>query len=132
MKLKPEEFALIRPLEWRLINIGTKTYNTPKSDIARQLFWLDFLRKVFVPKFKAQQTVTVLGDFDLTEPVLMSDDLELLLPPLLETVVYYATNKTLPFMFKLEVSMFTVLIVGIVLIFATLIVKCLFFKFPLR
>ena len=78
--------------------------NTPINQTFTQLFWLDFMRNVFAEKFKNQTGIQSIANFDITTPVLLSDDLELRLPTLLETVAYYANNKTPPVTFEIPIS----------------------------
>lgn len=116
MHLTWQEFAKIRPLHWQLKYVGDMVYNTPASDVETELFWLDFIRLIFAPKYKQQYGVTSIQNFDQTQPVLITDSLELILPVEMETAMYYANNKTLPaFRFQTPFKQITVLIVAIVL-----------------
>lgn len=116
MKLTIEEFNRIRPLQWHLKNYANRTYNTIVSQTETQLFWLDFMRLIFAPKFKNQYGITEISSFDQTQAVLLTDDLNLVLPVDIETAMYFANNKTLPFNFSLKISKTVVMIVGILLI----------------
>lgn len=121
MKLTLEEFKRIRPVQWYLKNYGKYVYNTTINQTETQLFWLDFMRLVFAPKFKTQFGITSLADFDITQPVLITDDLELKLPTQLETAMYFANNKTPPVNFSININQMLVMIVCIA-IFIVLIV----------
>lgn len=97
MKLTAEEFARIRPLTWQYTNVSDRVYQTTADAISTRLFWLDFLSLIFAPKFATQYGVPTLADFDVDQPVLMTDELELLLPTQAETAMYYADNLVPPF-----------------------------------
>lgn len=116
MKLTIEEFNKIRPLQWHLKNYANKVYNTTANQTDTQLFWLDFMRLVFAPKFKSQYGITEITAFDQTQPVLLTDDLDLVLPTDIETAMYYANNKTLPCKFSINISMTLSVVIGIILI----------------
>lgn len=96
MLLTGEEFALIRPLRWVLREYGGKVYNSPVDRTSTRLFWHDFVRHVFAPKYAAQRGVTSIGEFDTSSPVMLTDRLELKLPTALETAAYLADNLTPP------------------------------------
>lgn len=121
MKLTRSEFARIRPLHWQLKYVGNMVYNTPASDVETELFWLDFMRLIFAPKYKQQHGVTNIQNFDQTQPVLITDSLEILLPVQLETAMYYANNSTEPFRLRLPFSQLAVFVLAII-IMLTLVV----------
>lgn len=126
MKLTVEEFHRIRPLEWVIRSYGdnNKSYNSPVDMIETRLFWLDFIRNVFSPKFAAQRGITHIANFDLTQPVLLSDDLELRLPSVLESVVYFAnaSNNVDSKKFALPFDQLPALIVGVMSLILLLMV----------
>lgn len=101
--------------------------NTPANQTFTQLFWLDFLRYVFAPKFRRQVGITSITTFDITSPVLMSDTLDLQLPTPLETVVYYAENmEKPPIAFRINVPQILPFVVAciallVILVFAVAI-----------
>lgn len=133
MRLTRAEFNRIRPLQWNLKQYGHKVYNTPMTQTETQLFWLDFIRLVFAPKFKRQYGITRIPTFDQTQPVLLTDDLNLVLPASLETAMYYANNPTVPMSFSINVSQLSALVVGIVLILGLLVLNVLYGnRFPTR
>lgn len=116
MQLTREEFNRIRQLQWKLQYQGNKVYNTTVTVTDAQLFWLDFMRLVFAPKFKKQNGVATINTFDQTQPVLLTDDLQLVLPTNLETAMYFANNTTLPMKFTVNLSQRTTLVVSVILI----------------
>lgn len=122
MKLTRAEFAKIRPLQWQLKYVGDMVYNTPASDVETELFWLDFMRLVFAPKYKLQNGVTDIRNFNQTQPVLITDSLELILPTQLESAMYYANNTTTPFRMQLPFRQLPVLIVAIIVLFIIVVV----------
>ncbi|AQN78601.1 ACH96202.1 Ac68-like protein [Kallithea virus] len=127
MKLSQTEFKLIRPLEWSLINHGEKVYNTTLDETQTRLFWLDFMRLIFAPRFKKQYGVTRIENFDDTQPVLLTDDLELLLPTQIETVCYFADNMDSPPMrFALPFNSITIIIITFILFACVLFVDVFF------
>ena len=132
MKLTNEEFHRIRPLEWviRSYGSGEKSYNSPVDTNETRLFWLDFFRNVFRSKFASQSGITNISDFDLTQPVLLSDDLELRLPSALETVAYFAAVKENGQIkkFELPFDQTSALIVGITILVLLLTVHLFFDK----
>lgn len=96
MKLSVEEFKKIRTVQWssKIMNDGTMYY-TPIDNVSTNLFNLDLLRLVIAPKFKIQQAITDIPNFDPTQPVIMLPNLELKVSPELETAMYFA-NKSPP------------------------------------
>lgn len=128
MRLTLEEFKRIRPLRWSLRSFGDKVYNTTINQTDTQLFWLDFMRLVFAPKFKKQYGVTNIASFDQTQPVLLSDDLELRLPTQLETAMYFANNDSVPMKFAFNISQMTIAIVAVLIIVLLIICNILFEK----
>lgn len=104
MRLTKEEFKRIRPIEWVVRDVGGQMYNVPINQTFTKLFWLDFMRNVFAPKFKQQNGITAIATFDLERMVMLTDDLELELPTPLETAMYYANNADkLPINFMIPV-----------------------------
>jgi len=98
-------------------------YNTPTTLVQTRLFWLDFIRNIFAPLFKSQSAVTSIAKFDLEQPVLLTNDLQLVLPSQLETVVYYATNLTTPRKFSIDVSYTAVFVFSLLLLISLLVVS---------
>ncbi|AUQ44018.1 putative Ac68-like protein [Esparto virus] len=130
MKLTLDEFNLIRPLQWTLVNYGNKVYNTTVDQIETQLFWLDFIRLIFAPKYKLQVGITSISNFDQTQPVLLTDDLELFLPTQLETAMYFANNqKSPPMRYALNINQLIILIIGIILMIILFISKTIVDRF---
>lgn len=125
MFLTKSEFDKIRPLQWCLKDFGGKLYNTTLSKTETELFWIDFMRHVFAPKFKQQFGVQSIPNFDQTQPVILTNDLELKLPDLLETAMYYGNNQTLPFSFSIDISHTFVFVVAMIIMFLLLIVAYL-------
>lgn len=122
MYLTAEEFAKIRPIEWVAKDIGGRLVNTPTNQTFTQLFWMDFVRYVFAPKFKRQSGVTSIASFDPTSPVLLSDELELQLPTPMETAMYYTDNAIgAPMKFAFPFSQLTALLVALLVLFAILL-----------
>lgn len=105
---------MIRPLDWELRELNGVVYYTLSSDTQTRLFWYDFVRCVFAPRFAKQQAFPRLLNFDQAQPVLITDQLEIRLPPAMETVVYYAENRTPPARFEIPVSQNMVLGVAVV------------------
>lgn len=93
MKLQKEDLNLIRKLDWSITDYGNRTYNTVSTPSQTKLFWIDFLTLVFAPKFASQKGVTNISTFDTTQPVLLTDDLELVVPTPLDTAWYFAINQ---------------------------------------
>ncbi|ATY70253.1 Ac68-like protein [Tomelloso virus] len=116
MKLTLEEFNRIRSVQWRMINYGKKVYNTTINQTETKLFWLDFMSLVFAPKFKTQYGVPSIAEFDITQPVLLTDDLELQLPTQIETAMYFANNTSIPIEFSAKIKQLIVVIVGVIVI----------------
>lgn len=123
MKLTSEEFKRIRPLQWSLKSFGKHVYNTTINQTETQLFWLDFMRLIFAPKFKTQFGIPSMENFDITQPVMITDDLELQLPTLVETAMYFANNKTLPMQFAVDIDQLFSVIGSIFLIIALIIAE---------
>lgn len=126
MRMTVEEFHRIRPLQWTIREFGNAAYNTTVDETETRLFWLDFIRNVWAPKFAAQRAVTSVSNFDVTQPVLLTNDLNLKLPAVLETVAYHADNSEKPKTFALPFSQLTVFIVGILAMISLLIVSVIF------
>lgn len=123
MRLSKAEFAKIRPIEWVVRDFGGRMMNTPANQTFTRLFWLDFLRYVFAPKFKRQLGVTKIASFDASSPVIMSDSLDLQLPTPLETAIYYAENADKPpIEFSVNVTQTIPMIIAIVLLLGIVLV----------
>nr|WOJ45372.1 putative Ac68-like protein [Apis mellifera nudivirus] len=124
MLLTSQEFKLIRPLQWTTREFGGRLYNTIIDETETALFWYDFIRFVFAPKFKNQWGVVNIANFDQTQPVLLTDQLELKLPNLFELAVYYADNKKAPFYFALKgIRQIYVMIIGLIALLVILIIS---------
>lgn len=124
MQMTKEEFDKIRPLQWNLINYGSKVYNTVTDATSTRLFWLDFFRYIFAPNFAKQQGITRLTNFDLEQPVLITNDLKLEIPSDVATILYFAKNDTLPMKFSVNVTrrfamIVTIILMVIIVVFAT-------------
>jgi hypothetical protein len=117
MLLTEEEFSWIRPLTWKSTVVGGRIYQTTADAIDTRLFWLDFLRLVFAPKYRRQGGITAITDFDVDRQVLLTDCLELMLPTEVETAMYYANNPTPPVTFEFSrISQTVVLFVTLAII----------------
>lgn len=128
MKLTLDEFKLIRPLQYRLQDYGNMTYYSPINQTQTQLFWLDFIRLIFAKKYAQQIGRNEINNFDQTQPVLLTDDLDLKLPSPLATVVYYADNKIAPKRFILNVNRLILVVSTIILILVVALMKNIFSK----
>lgn len=127
MKLTDKEFKLIRPLEWSLHSFGGEVYNTTDTP---QLFWIDFMRFIFAPYYRKQRAIVRISKFDITQPVLLTADLQLTLPTELETVVYIAKNqKTLAKKFIVNLNAIVILILSILILMS--IYMCEYFQIPI-
>lgn len=129
MFLSIDEFKSIRPFQWRIQNYGKKNYNTLTNEVDLQLWWIDFIRLIFVPNFKKQNAITSIPKFDLKQPVLLTDDLELILPNNIETIMYYAKNKTLPIKFSLNITQDVIVFIGVGLLIFIIIIELFLSKF---
>lgn len=119
MRLTARELALLRPFDWTIVHVGDRVYNSVVSEKQTRLFWLDFVRLVLVPKFRKQRGVTRLANMDLTQPVLLTDDLHLVVPDAIESIAYYADNMDSPPMrFALEASSIAFTAIGCVVLLA--------------
>lgn len=117
MLLTTEEFFRIRPLTWKSTVVGGRIYHTTADAIDTRLFWLDFLRLVFTPKYRWQDGITKMSEFDIDRQVLLTDSLELMLPTEAETAMYYASNPTPPVVFEFShISQTVVLYVALSII----------------
>lgn len=125
MFLTREEFNRIRPLQWSIRNYGEKIYNTIVGRSETQLFWLDFMRLIFAPKYQKQNGIMTIDNFDQTQPVLISDNLELILPNDIDLAIYYADNTTLPMKFIVNLPQLLIIALAILsfIILAILNVK---------
>lgn len=127
MKLSLAEFKKIRTLHWRMQAIGDKVYYTVSTQIETQLFWYDFIRYIFVPRFKKQNMINTISNFDQSQSVYITSDLELqLADPVMNLIFYYEENRTLPFKFFFPISQFIVLVIGITIIIITMLTNVLF------
>jgi len=124
MYLTREEFDKIRPLQWTTRQYQDVLYNTPSTETDTALFWYDFMRYVFAPKFKRQWAITNLQRFDQTQPVLLTNDLRLKLPNSLETIVYFADYRPeFPVTWSLPIKQFPVMLISCALIILLLLVS---------
>lgn len=127
MRLTVSEFNKIRPLHWKVQQIGNDVYYTVSNKTETQLFWMDFMRHVFAPKFKKQNGINTIYNFDQRQAVLITSDLELKLnDPVMEQVAYNAENLTLPFKFSFPIPQMVVMIVSIIIIIITVIANTMF------
>lgn len=117
---------MIRPLSWSLVNYGTKTYNTVNDAAGTRLFWLDFFRNIFAPYFGKQNGITRLRNFDMEQPVLLTNDLKLELPSDILTVLYYAKNPDVPMKFAVNVRAKIAMLVTIVMMIVIVVFASLF------
>lgn len=119
MHLSREEFEQIRPLHWSLRTINNRAWYTLTSPVETELFWLDFVRLVFAPRFAKQDTVQEISEIDQRQPVLLSENLELVLPADMESAAFYESNRgSSPIFCKLtSCGMNIWLIVAIVVMF---------------
>lgn len=125
MLLSKSEFDLIRPLNWYKQQFGTNVYNTTDTP---ELFWFDFMKNVFVKYFKNQNSITAIQNFDINQPVLiedkLQDGLELKLPLLEESIIYFAKNqKPLTPNLKIPMSQTFVLILSFICFLLLFIIK---------
>lgn len=112
MFLTTTDFNKIRRINWKLQTIADKTYYTAVNEIDTYLFWFDFMRFIFAPKFKNQQGVSYIANFDTTQPVLLTTEFELKLPVLIESAIYYAENQNTKAPFSFAVSKNIILVVA--------------------
>lgn len=118
MKLTQTEFNKIRPFQWSLEYVGRKAYYTIRNETDARLFWIDFFYYVYADKFKSQNVITHITQFDLSQPVrLDTKEGELLLPGNLDVVdqVLKTINEH-PFALPLNLLQSTLLIVAILFI----------------
>lgn len=128
MKLTIDEINMIRPLRWTKREFGDSIYNTPINMTHTHLFWFDFFKYIFSKRFSQQFGITEITNFDISQPVLLSDDYELVLPIALETANYYFENKNEPpVRFSINVSKIHVLIISIIALLCLLFLN---FQFP--
>lgn len=94
MYLTEEEFKRIRgPFDYTIREINGVVYKTLTNIESIHLFWLDFLKYIFAPKYKRQDAIIDIPSFDLSYPVLITKDQNLLLPPILETAMHFSNNR---------------------------------------
>lgn len=91
MQLTIEEFNKIRTLNWQIRTYGNKLFNVTDTP---ELFWFDFIKNVFANYFQNQQSIHQITNFDVSQAVLIDNNLNLQLPTQLKTVVYLAKNQT--------------------------------------
>lgn len=124
MLLSKSEFNLIRPLNWYKQQYGNSVYNTTDTP---EIFWFDFMKNVFVNYFKNQKSITSIRNFDLTQPVLIDDKqygLELKLPMLEESIVYFAKNqKPLTPSLKIPMCQIVILIISFICFLLLFMIK---------
>lgn len=123
MFLTKTQFESIRQVSWKLQDFGDKTYYTTVSETDTYLFWFDFMRLVFAPKFKNQQGVSYIPNFDTSQPVLLTPDFELKLPTLIESAIYYAENQQYNAPISLDVSKNIVLLIAEMLLIVCLAIS---------
>jgi hypothetical protein len=122
MYLSIDDFNKIRPLQWTIRNYNDISYHTVATETDTQLFWADFLRTIFAPRYAQQNAILYIDKFDQTQPVLLTDSMDLLLPNDIEVAMYYSINRhEVPFQLMINVTMRTVLIVTIVIYIICLI-----------
>lgn len=126
MQLTVEEFHRIRKdLKWWQQQFGDEWYFVTNKP---ELFWISFIPKVFLHYFKKQQTVTRLTNFDIHQPVLLTNKLQLKLPQEMERIINIAKTQDGPsFRISLPVSQYTVLVVALI-VYILCIAWILYFK----
>jgi hypothetical protein len=117
MQLTKEEFEKIRSFEWTHRSFNSKIYNTLINETQTRLFWLDFYRLIFAPKYAKQTAITSINDVDLSRPVLLDDNLDLIVSPEIESVAYFVDNQmSPPVKFTTGINQMSVLIVALILL----------------
>lgn len=109
-------------------DIADKTYYTAVNETDTYLFWFDFMRLIFAPKFKNQQGISYIANFDTSQPVLMTTDFELKLPTLIESAIYYADNQKVDAPFSLNVSKNIVFVIAEVLLIVCLAINYFYYR----
>lgn len=89
MRLTLEEFSKIRELLWINKEFDGKFVYTLSDLTSTRLFWIDFVRHVFAPKFAGQDGVSKIENFDITSPVYIDESMDLKLPSILESAMYF-------------------------------------------
>lgn len=123
MFLTKKQFESIRQINWKLQDIADKTYYTAVNETDTYLFWFDFMRLIFAPKFEKQQGINYIANFDTSQPVLLSTDFELKLPTLIESAIYYADNQQVDAPFSINVSKNIVFIIAQLLLIVCLAIN---------
>lgn len=78
MKLSLIEFKPLVNIQWteRITDSGL-LYYTPTDEVSTKLFKLDLLKKIISKKFKNQNAITEIPNFDSSQPVYLFPDLRL-------------------------------------------------------
>lgn len=99
------------------MKLSEKEFSKIRTTLKPELFWFDFVRHVFLPYYQNQNAVTNITNFDITQPVILDENLNLTLPLNMEVAVYYAKNqKPLPIQLNTKISQFVVLLISIILL----------------
>lgn len=120
MRLTPEQFQTIvkgRNFTWTKKDVGGVMYNSLTNQTDTKLFWLAFFKLVFLPKFKTQKAVTRISEFDMSQPVLITDELQLSAPTMVDTVFYFADYAESPMSFRTGIPITTVFFGALVFFF---------------
>lgn len=123
------EYRKIRPLQWAQRQIGDDVYYTPLNETYTRLFWNDFIRYIFAPKFAKQNSIKTISEFDVTQPALITADLSIRLPAILETIAYLGDNQdeSVATTFSIKISSNVALLISLVILIL-LGISSLFFK----
>lgn len=109
----------IRPLNWTVKRISDiHWYWTPIDSTSNHLFWIDFFRNIFAERFGRQMTVTNIYNFDTSLTVMITQDLNLIVPSVLEVINHSSEYGDLdessnPKLFQTPFSGGVALIIGI-------------------
>lgn len=122
MKITEAEFQKIRPLQWSLKNFGDDTYYTVNNELDTQLFWIDFIKNVYAPRFANQRMITTINNFDYTQSVLFNTNTgEIILPSHLD-VIDHASKVSALKNVEFPIRMEMVLLVAMIFYFILAIV----------
>ena len=131
MKVGKEFFNHLKNIPktaWTMERIEGKTYFILKNPSYCQVFWVTFWYHYFTNKFKTQKYITHIENLDLTLPVFITTEYELVnAQQIIENISYYSELKEYKPPMFLNIKMTTLLILYLVFV-VFIVAGSLFYK----
>ena len=105
---------------WKYEIINNKACNTIRNITYTHLFWLDLWQNVLSQLFKNQQMIRTIEEIDMSRPVIITENLELIsCQPIINNIAYFSTvslsNGYNPFLLNISIGNITTIYIMLVL-----------------